>query len=695
MKAYEDCYVLFDENSLIIGNDFIERSWSMKGEIPQGVSMKNKRTNKEWFADKRPNGWISIGETAPTFMKLPMVMGKKINCFVETDIDDDFGFAVKYLTVKVIIEYEQVVLKWHHIIYPHMPVLRTYLSCERKTEIVADKLLEKHREDQNLELDMIRYKNELSERDYIDLLPSLPLHCKWKAVSLRDVTDRHNNLVSTQEGLFYCRESTSISGNILFVKDLLSGNGFTAIKEGPTPLAYQGDISHDFQICGNNVFICGWGFSLEDLNRNHSLCTYGSAVIVWEGNEEDALISLQQYHRAIHKYVPERDAFIMCNTWGDRSRDEKISENFILSELEIAKSLGISCYQIDDGWEEGVTVNSIRSGGIWEGYHKSNPDFWKVNKKRFPRGLRPVVEAAMDGNIRLGLWFSPDSTDDFFNWESDADILIELHKEYGITFFKLDGIKIRSKKGEENLFNMMRKVIKETNGKVLFNLDVTAEVRNGYYGRVQYACIFLENRYTDWHNYYPHWTLRNLWMLSKYYPTFRLQIEFLNVKRNSHIYEGDVLAPSVCGIEYAFAVTMFANPLAWMELTGLDESSLETLKKVINIYRKYQSEILSGYILPIGEEPSGTSWTGFQSITGEGKGFILIIKEYNNADSHSFTLWRIKNSKLRLRKLLGEGEDNMVKRVDEKGQIEFYLKGKFQYSLYLYEQINDHCDGDL
>ena len=51
---------------------------------------------------------------------------------------------------------------------------------------------------------------------------------------------------------------------------------------------------------------------------------------------------------------------------------------------------------------------------------------------------------------------------------------------------------------------------------------------SGYHYFAEYGNIFLENRYTDWGNYYPHHTLRNLWHLSRYVPPERLQIEDTN-----------------------------------------------------------------------------------------------------------------------------------------------------------------------
>ncbi|NLC68872.1 MAG: hypothetical protein GX754_08890 [Clostridiaceae bacterium] len=177
-------------------------------------------------------------------------------------------------------------------------------------------------------------------------------------------------------------------------------------------------------------------------------------------------------------------------------------------------------------------------------------------------------------------------------------------------------------------------------------------------------------------------------MLSRYYPSFRLQIEFLNVDRNIVLYEEDPLSPHTCGVEYAFAITMFSNPLAWLELSNLSKKSVEILSKVIKTYRQYQDDILKGYVLPIGEEPSGTGWTGFQSISGSGSGYLLIIKEYNQSIRHKYKLWSVKNTKLKLEKILGTGSQDSVM-VDIEGNCVFNLEGKFTYSLYKYSLLTD------
>jgi hypothetical protein len=133
--------------------------------------------------------------------------------------------------------------------------------------------------------------------------------------------------------------------------------------------------------------------------------------------------------------------------------------------------------------------------------------------------------------------------------------------------------------------------------------------------------------------------MRNLWQLSKYVPAQKLQIEFLNVERNQERYGDDPLSPWQSGIAYSFAVTMFTNPLAWLEVTGLSEESTAILGPMLQVYNLHQSSILNGRVLPIGELPDGTRWTGFQSITSKDDGYLLILREYSPQASANFRLW--------------------------------------------------------
>ena len=226
----------------------------------------------------------------------------------------------------------------------------------------------------------------------------------------------------------------------------------------------------------------------------------------------------------------------------------------------------------------------------------------------------------------------------------------------------------------------------------MFNLDATAGRRGGYHMFNEYGNIFLENRYTDWQNYYPYWTLRNVWLLSKYVPAEKLQIEFLNKWRNTEKYANEPFAPSNYSFEYLFATTMAGQPLAWMEASNLPDEAF-SLKALIEQYKKVQYDFHQGVILPIGDEPSGRSWTGFQSITNQetreqsGSGYLLIYREDNEQSEMCMETWLPEGAKVRCSLVLGNGKKAMEATIGRKGIINFSLTRINDFAMYRYEII--------
>lgn len=151
-------------------------------------------------------------------------------------------------------------------------------------------------------------------------------------------------------------------------------------------------------------------------------------------------------------------------------------------------------------------------------------------------------------------------------------------------YFKIDRIEIRDKLAEINLQRFLDKVKRETKGAVFFNLDLTAGKRGGYFMFRNVGNFFLENRYTDWANYYPFHTLRNLWMLSHYYPPELLQVEFLNKWRNPDKYpNNDPFSPTKYSFDYLFAITMAAQPLHGLKLQAFQNLPFRISKLSGNI----------------------------------------------------------------------------------------------------------------
>ena len=511
------------------------------------------------------------------------------------------------------------------------------------------------------------------------------VHWRARAVEFFDVTDWNDNLVCERDFIPYRR--TGYRGNLLFARDGRDGNGFFLLKEAPCSSVQLGYPGADFVTEFGKFTVTGVGASEEELRSGGWVKLYSCVVGVFSDGKLSPLSSLRTYQKNIRLHRPQRDEMVMMNTWGDRSQDSKVNEAFCLEEIEKAARLGVTHFQIDDGWQEGKSPNSAVAKGsfknIWD-----NPLYWTPAKDKYPRGLAPVVEKAREKGITLGLWFNPSIQNDFEDWEKDADAVVKLFEDYGITVFKIDGVSIPTKKAEENLRRFFDSVLERTGNRVVFNLDVTAGRRGGYHCFNDYGNIFLENRYTDWGNYFPYHTLRNLWQLSRYVPAECLQVEFLNKWRNPDKYASDdPFAPGNYSFEYVFATAMAAQPLAWMEASNLPEEAYN-VAPLIEGYKKIMSDFHRGTILPVGEEPSGRSWTGFQSVSKDSRsGYFIVYRELTSRPEASLETFLPEGAEVSFEKILGSGEDFSAT-AGEGGRVNFSLENENSFAVYRYRITN-------
>jgi alpha-galactosidase len=162
-----------------------------------------------------------------------------------------------------------------------------------------------------------------------------------------------------------------------------------------------------------------------------------------------------------------RKPWIFYNTWNYQERNkwwnkkaylDSITEERMLTEIDVAHRMGIDVFVIDTGW-----------------YQKTGD--WEVNLKRFSSKLAKVKRKLDGYGMKLGLWFSPTEsavtsritiqhlsdrmslqgkllephpiweTEDSYwmclvssYWESFADELIRLSREVGVVYFKWDAI---------------------------------------------------------------------------------------------------------------------------------------------------------------------------------------------------------------------------------------------------------------
>ncbi|WP_279120154.1 alpha-galactosidase [Bacteroides acidifaciens] len=667
LYAQKTCYSELKGDTLVIGNECIERKFIWNDGNLVTYSLSDKANRKTTFTVKQAPDFFISKDTREA---------SKGACRVEKVAATDIHPA--YLKTIVTFSLGTLDIQRIYRIYDGCPAIAcdTYLKGSVNSVFGG-------REENAADRKNIEFVEDMKSKSVTAILDQLYLkgqHWHAKAVEFWDVTDWNNNLLAERDVIAY--RKNSYRGNLLFVRNGEAGTGFFFLKESPcssVQLAYKGA---DFIAEFGKFMITGLGITEKDIQEDTWTRTYSCVTGVYGEGELQALTALRSYQKNIRRHFRNRDEMVMMNTWGDRSQDTKVNEAFCLQELERAAKLGITHFQIDDGWQVGKSPNSAVAKGsfknIWD-----NKDYWKPDPVKYPRGLAPIVKKGKKLGIEIGLWFNPSVQNDFVDWEKDAETLIGLYREYGIRIFKIDGLTIPTKKAEINLRNLFDKVLAETDNKVMFNLDATASRRGGYHMFNEYGNIFLENRYTDWQNYYPYWTLRNLWMLSKYVPAEKLQIEFLNKWRNTEKYGDDPFAPHRYSFEYLFATTMAGQPLAWFEASNLPEEAFG-IKDLMEKYKKVQYDFHQGTILPIGEEPSGRSWTGFQSLCHSKNGYLLIYREDNAREETWVETWLPEGAEVMCMPILGNGK-LMVTTVGRKGTIKVSLPEKNDFMLYRYE----------
>ena len=97
-----------------------------------------------------------------------------------------------------------------------------------------------------------------------------------------------------------------------------------------------------------------------------------------------------------------------------------------------------------------------------------------------------------------------------------------------------------------------------------------------------------------------------------------------------------------------------------------------------------QHELHSGVILPIGSEPSGSSWTGFQSIVSPTEGFLLVYREATPEAACELPTRLPEGASVSLTAVLGSGTDASLTAGPD-GRLPLSLPQPNSFALYRYK----------
>ncbi len=633
---FKGCYARWGATDLVIGNAHIERAWKISNGLLTATSFRDKTAGCEWLAKPAPRPAPSPGENLPKETRTSVISAQtgRVN-----PVSEEALIVTFRATGRASFEHQLQIFPASRGIGMAFAASGEWAPAKATTEKTA------------AVASGIEGTGEARVAaeggDALEIFTLAPQHLRFVQATLMDQTDNHNELAFEQEWLLMPNEAPlKLAGNVFYVENPLTGAGLILLKQAPLPHARPVKGGTDCVITPSKreVRLAGQG--------------YPFVALAYVGGTAGRVAALQGWQRQLRRFDPARDGLFLSNTWGDRSRDARINEEFVLKEVAAGAQLGVDIVQVDDGWQKGRTANSAaaRGKGVWDGYWAADPQFWLPDPQRFPRGLAPVVQAAKSHNMKFGLWFGPDSSHGMANWERDAGRLLDLHRQDGIDYFKIDSVKATTPATEQNLRRFFDRVLEQSGGQVVFDLDVTAEIRPGYFGLPHVGPLFVENRYTDFHRYWPHQTLRNLWKLAHYVDPLRLRMELLNNRRNAEKYPDDPLAPARYKADALFAVTMFANPLGWFEVSNLPADYVSELKPLVAAWKRERAAMLGGTLLPIGAAPDGVAWTGFASVAADRRGgYLLLFRENNPRGEWQTEVPLFAAGSYRLTPLAGEG----------------------------------------
>ncbi|OGS18709.1 MAG: hypothetical protein A3J83_01850 [Elusimicrobia bacterium RIFOXYA2_FULL_40_6] len=664
MKGFKDCYFEKKGQILTLGNELIERKWEYKDGKMFTVSFFDKATKREWAIAQ---GSIEnefcyegvFGEFTATGFKIPAL--KLLSVTSEEIKESRFEKAGLKVIVTLKEPKNKLTIKRNLIIYPEVPAIRSYIELKSDKKFKDDKVLEGRK------------------LNVVDSIPVLAEEFIYTSVEFFNKTDRNYESIMSKRVLAYSGDDKlPFTGSLLIQEESVKLYGLYYLKESMPFQDQRPETFCNFQIGPKNAGIMGWGFDQKEIKSDRFRKSYGSVIGVFNEGIESAYSSVRKYNNSRFNVNRKRNPVIIANPWGDEKWKDNLSEKFVLKEIEAAAKVGATHYQIEEGWEDCKNADPKK--------------YWDIKTDILPNKFELFTKRAKELGINLALWYAPDQ-DRHRKIDIEIKMLTEMYKKYGVTAIKTDWVNLRDKDAEENLEKIYR-TIDSLDDNMIFSMDNTSLYgrRFTYYFMQEYGAYFFQNRYIAtpdfdfWFFYFPYKTLRNLWAIANYVPLQKIHVEVPNLERRKEEYfrEGAV-SPVHYSFEYCFAISMFANPIIWGQPSDLSPSAVGKLRKMTDLYKKYNQDIASGDIYALGDEPTGYSWTGFQSNNEKNKtGYLLIFREANESSEYRILPKFLNDKDLNLQSISDDSKEININKYDGKGIVVSLLE-KNSFRLYKYQ----------
>ena len=241
---------------------------------------------------------------------------------------------------------------------------------------------------------------------------------------------QHNPFIATTEG-----SADETHGNVF---------GFN--------LVYGGNFSMECEVDERNCLRVAAGIKISETGIPLKPAqTFFSPEVVMVYSDEGFGKMSRRFHKLYREHLinprfANKPRPIVLNSW--ESMVFNFDESKFIAFTEHAKGLGIDTIVMDDGWFG----------------HRDNDDSslgdWFVDRKKFPNGLKNVIDACKLNGMRFGIWFEPEAI-------SEDSELYAAHPEWAISSLGREHHLIRQqcvldfskKEVVDHIFKCMKKIL--------------------------------------------------------------------------------------------------------------------------------------------------------------------------------------------------------------------------------------------
>ncbi|HXS98777.1 MAG TPA: hypothetical protein VN736_29475 [Candidatus Limnocylindrales bacterium] len=653
-----------DGDQLVVTTGRITRSWIWTGHGLATIGLRNEETGTGFSLKKNfAADWSLPGALDDA------AIGALVD--IEAHESDDDGFSSRHLEIVTTIAYEAAKLHLQHVVwaYPDAPGLRTQLRVKALPGFDS-----KAKALQAGDRSYKSYGGSLispgARADHLPLDLALPNRRRYWGY----YNDPGNRLPAWTPML----EEKVITGFPVFQSEVITwasgeavefdANGVATVKESPKGVNQPAHLTGAFFSGPAGVSSTGWGLSPEEFLQDRFRECWATWTVVYSGANDGLQFALKQFDAARYPVFPQRDMFILSNTWGPANPGgaQFTREDFLLTEIASAGKLGIDVVQIDDGWQQ------TAGGPAASNFLPKYTDGWDH--------IRAAAETA---KVRMGLWVAIRNA-------KVADLKKDID-ELGVATWKVDYDHLADRGDYEDRIAKYRALMKYAPMRTQFALcPEYDDPRYGWYFAREYGSIYFQNIQEgkpDHLTFVPFQVLRQHWLMAKYFPANKLQVMLQNPKRTRK----DLSDAFEHSHAYCFAMGLPFVPVFFQSSQFLDDEGKAELGFLFAQFKKIQEDIFTSLTFPIGDEPSNASWSGFQMVSTKRRGgYLLLFRELHNREpQRKVSLKFLAGKTIRLThvplKRTSTKESPRTIRVGQDRSVECAILSPADFRLYRYD----------